>query len=206
VLDKSLGKDSVGIGAVTCIKDFLHYHAHWTIKKFDTPDDVDGSKYGHLTAEQLEALGLKPFETLEIDGNMLLNDGINAILLPAIIGSAITAINTTNGCIGVGDSTTVAAASQTALQAGTNHLWVIVTSTAGTGTSQQLVLAATFSTAQANWVWNEIMSGATTTPGSLPANATTPPATAHVLNRLVQAMGTKVATATWTANLTITFS
>jgi len=204
--DRGNSKEGIGMGVMNMLSEKAHYHAHWTIRKFDTPDDVDGTKYSKCTPEQLLALGLKLSEVLEIDGNCLLNDGLNNILTPALIGGTYTPINTTDGCIGVGDSTTAAAASQTALQASTNHLWVIVTSTTGTGSSQQLVVQATFSTSQANWAWNEIMCGSTTTPGSLPANSTTPPATEHVLNRLVTGMGTKASTATWTVTLTITFS
>jgi len=206
-MEKEGTKSGVKIGAQIEVGDHnWKAHPHWIIRKYDTPDDGDGSKYGNLTDADIQALGLKPIEVLEFDGNLLLNDGINNILIPGLIGGSPTPINATDGCIGIGDSATAAVATQTALQAATNHLWVIVTATTGSGTNQQLVLAATFSTAQANWVWNEIMCGSTTTPGSLPANATTPPATAHVLNRLVVGMGTKVSTATWTVTLTITFS
>ncbi len=204
--EKGLGKDEISIGVSVGVHDHGKVKPHWTIMKFDTPDDVDGSKYGGKNVAELLALGLKPFEVLEFEGNMMMNDGYNNIVWPAVVGAAPTYINGTDGCMGVGDSTVAAAAAQTALQAATNHLWVILNATPTTGASQQMVASASFSTSQANWVWNEIMIGTTTTPGSLPNNATTPPATAHVLNRLVTAMGTKVSTATWVATLTITLS
>ena len=204
--DKGIGKDGVGIGAQLSLHDSGKVKPHWTIHKFDTLDDKDGSKYGNLTLQELLALGLKPYEVLEFEGNQMMNDGYNNIVWPAVVGATPTYINGTDGCMGVGDSTVAAAATQTALQAASNHLWVILSATPTTGTSQQLVASASFSTSQANWVWNEIMVGTTTTPASLPNNATTPPSTAHVLNRLVVAMGTKVSTATWVATLTITLS
>jgi hypothetical protein len=158
-----------------------------------------------MTLEEIMAAGVKPYETLEIDGNCLLNDGINNILAPALIGGSYTPINTTDGCIGVGNGTTAAAATQTALQ-GSSCQWVIVTSTSGTGSSQQLVVQGSFGSSYGNFAWQEICAASTTSPGSLPSTGTTPPATAHILNRLVSSMGTKASGTTWTATLTITFS
>jgi len=151
------------------------------------------------------AAGVKPYAVDEYEGNCLLNDGINNILTPALIGGSYTALNTTDGCIGVGNGTTAAAATQTALQ-GSSCQWVIVTATTGTGSSQQLVLQASFGSSYGNFAWQEICAASTTTPASLPSTATTPPATAHILNRLVQSMGTKASGTTWTVTLTITFS
>ena len=68
--------------------------------------------------------GVNPYEVLEIDGNCLLNDGINAIIWPLVAGAGGQAINATNGCIGVGDSSTPAVASQTGLSASANRQWV----------------------------------------------------------------------------------
>jgi hypothetical protein len=197
-MEKANSMDTVGIGASAEVKEKIQWHAHWTIRKF--VGDFPG-----MTPEEIMAAGVKPYETLEVDGNCLLNDGINNILTPALIGGSYTAINTTNGCIGVGNGTTAAAATQTALQ-GSSCQWVIVTSTSGTGSSQQLVLQASFGSSYGNFAWSEISAASTTTPGSLPSSATTPPSTAHILNRLVSSMGTKSSGSTWTATLTITFS
>ena len=198
-MEKAFGQDHTRAGAFVPLVEKGKWMAHWTIKKFlgDYPD---------MTPEEIEAAGVKPYEVLEIDGNLLLNDGINAIIWPAVVGSLATPLNGTDGCMGVGDSSTAAAASQTGLQAGTNHLWVLLSATPTVGTSQQLVASATFASAQANWVWNEICIGVTSTPASLPANAATPPATAHVLNRLAQNLGTKASGTTWTGQLTVTLS
>jgi hypothetical protein len=199
-MEKASSVDSVGIGVSAEVKEKIHWRAHWTIRKF--VGDFPG-----MTPEEIIAAGVKPYETLEIDGNCLLNDGINNILTPALIGGSYTPTNTTDGCIGVGNGTTAASASQTALQ-GSSCQWVIVTSTSGTGSSQQLVLQASFGSSYGNFAWTEIAAASTTTPGSLPSTATTPPSTAHILNRLVPSggMGTKASGTTWTVTLTITFS
>ena len=197
-MEKAFGNEKVRVGAIVSLSEKAKWHAHWTIRKF--VGDFPG-----MTPEEVMAAGVKPYETLEIDGNCLLNDGINNILTPALIGGSCTPINTTDGCIGVGNGTTAAAATQTALQ-GSSCQWVIVTSTSGTGSSQQLVLQASFGSSYGNFTWQEICAASTTTPGSLPSTGTTPPATAHILNRLVSSMGTKASGTTWTATLTITFS
>lgn len=199
VNDKARGNDSMKVGAKLNLKEHGKVKAMWKIYKFlgDFP---------HMTAEQIMAKGIKPYEVLEYGPNLMLNDGYNNVILQALVGAAPTYLNGTDGCMGVGDSSTGASASQTALQAASNHLWVLLSATPTVGSNQQLVASASFSTSQANWTWNEIMLGTTTTPASLPSNSAAPPATAYVINRLVTGMGTKVSTATWVATVTITFS
>lgn len=197
-MEKSFGQEKVGVGAMVPLNEKGRWHAHWTIRKF--VGDFPG-----MTPREIMDAGVKPYETLEIDGNCLQQDGINNIIWPAVVGATYTPINTANGCIGVGNGTTTASATQDALQ-GSSCQWVIVTSTSGTGSSQQLVLTASFGSSYGNFAWNEICAGTTTTPGSLPSTGTTPPATMHILNRLVQTMGTKASGTTWTATLTVTLS
>lgn len=197
-MEKSKTQETLAVGAAMPAEDHLwKAHVHWKIHKFV-------GDFPQMTPEEIMAAGVKPYAVDEYEGNCLLQDGINNILTPALIGGSYTPINTTDGCIGVGSSTTAAAATQTGLQTPIN--WVIVTATTGTGSSQQLVLQASFGSSYGNGAWNEICCGSTTTPGSLPSTAATPPATAHVLNRLVQSMGTKASGSTWTVTLTITFS
>ena len=159
-----------------------------------------------MTTEEIMNAGVNPYEVLEIDGNCLLNDGINAIIWPLVAGAGGQAINATNGCIGVGDSSTPAAPSQPGLSASANRQWVRLNGSPITGSNQQIVFSASFASTQANFAWNEICVASTSTPGSLPSTGATPPATAHVLNRLVQNMGTKASGTTWVATLTITLS
>ena len=198
-MEKAFGYEKVGVGAMVPLGDKAKWHAHWSIHKF--VGDFPG-----MTPQEIMAAGVEPYDILEIDGNCLLNDGINSIISPAVVGSLATPLNGTDGCIGVGDSTTIAAAAQTGLQASANHLWLLVSATPTVGSSQQIAISVSFASAQANFAWNEICAGVTSTPASLPANSQTPPATAHVLNRLVQTMGTKASGTTWTATLTVTLS
>src|SRR4030067_1626054 len=62
------------------------------------------------------------FEKNIIEGNLLLNEGITEFL-SLLTGGAATAFSNASAKLGVGDSTTAAAATQTALQAARNRLY-----------------------------------------------------------------------------------
>jgi hypothetical protein len=151
---------------------------HWRIDKYHNRKDYEaGKSYG----------------VLEFEGNLFLNEGINFIW-SAICGAAFTAFNSTNSYIGVGDSTTAAAATQTGLQ-GTNKAYKGMDSGYPTyGSNQQAVWRSTFAETDANFAWNEITV----------ANGNSD--TATNLNRKVQSMGTKVSGAIWTVTLTLSIS
>ena len=58
--------------------------------------------------------------------------------------------------IGVGDSSTTAAAAQTDLQASTNKLWKSIASTDIVYISNTLNISADFGYTEGNWTWNEL--------------------------------------------------
>ena len=58
--------------------------------------------------------------------------------------------------IGVGDSTTTAAAGQTDLQASSNKLWQTIVSTDRVFINNTLYISADFGYTQGNWTWNEL--------------------------------------------------
>jgi hypothetical protein len=134
----------------------------------------------------------RPYEILIFPHNLALNEGLNA-LFALLCGGAETAFDNTHANIGVGDSNTAAAATQTGLQATTNKLYKgMETSYPTYGTSQKVTFRSKFGASEANWAWNEI----TVANGNSDS--------AKNLNRKVQAMGTKVSPAEWYANLEIT--
>lgn len=140
------------------------------------------------------------FDVVEIDGNMLTIGGGSA-LWDFLIGStaAGAVYSNANAFIGVGDSATAEANTQTDLVAATNKLRkgmdaTFPTHTDGTtGTANQIVFQSTFATADANWVWNEWGIFNASTAG-------------RMLNRKVAALGTKTSAATWQLGLTLTLS
>lgn len=183
--EKGIGKDAVRVGALLSLAEKGHLKIHWRIEKF----------LGDFKSrEEAMKAGAKPHEVLDYFKNCLLNEGINLLWTLACGGSG-TAFNNANSYIGVGDSATAAAASQTGLQAATNKLYKAMDATYPTfGTSQQVVFRSTFASGDANWHWQEI----TAANGSSDAAAN--------LNRLVSDMGTKTSVASWVATLTVTLS
>lgn len=135
---------------------------------------------------------LEPYDVLEWDGNMLLYGGVSTIWEALMgngsgtAGGTLTFFNAANSAIGVGDSTTAAAATQNELQAATNKLRKAVDSgypahTAGQAAANNTItFRSTFDTTQANWSWQEAGVFNSPTLG-----------TGRMLNRKVQDMGTK---------------
>lgn len=160
------------------IHDSFSYKTAWQIKKYaDDQAFTQGQAY----------------ETVDIDGNMLLNEGITE-LLTLLIGGAGTAFNNANAYIGVGDSTTAEAATQTDLSATTNKTYKAMAATYPQVSGQTVTFQAVFAGADANYAWQEF----TVANGSS--------GTAKNLNRKVSNQGTKVSGQTWTVQLQITLS
>lgn len=128
-----------------------------------------------------------------IDGNLLLNEGINAIWT-LVAGGSETAYNNANAEIGVGDSTTAEAATQTDLQAASNKLFKAMDASFPTyGTSQKITFRATFGSSEANHGWKEF-----SVRNGNSANKN--------LNRKVSDQGTKTSGQTWQVTVEITLS
>lgn len=142
----------------------------------------------------------EPEEVVEIAGNLMVNEGIQRALDLVIVAGG-TGFNNANAFIGVGDSSTAEAATQTDLQAATNHFYKAMNATFPSRASQTVTWQSDFTSAEANWVWAEwtIAAGATSASGSGFLLGTTN------LNRKVQALGTK-ATGTWTLSGQVTLS
>jgi len=132
-------------------------------------------------------------ELVEVEGNILLNEGINNGIWPLVCGdSAATPFNNANARIGVGDGTDAESATQTGLT-GTNQLYKGMDDGYPTyGTDQKATWQATFDETEANWTWNEwtIDNGA---------------AGGVNLNRKVENLGTKT-TGVWVLRVSITLS
>lgn len=111
----------------------------------------------------------------------------------AVVGAANTAFNNTNSHIGVGDSTTAFAATQTDLVAATNKLRKVMDATYPTQATNVLTFRSTFGTADANFAWNEWGVFNAATGGTM-------------LNRKVEALGTKPNTQTWQFTVTLTLN
>jgi hypothetical protein len=149
-------------------------------------------------------------EAIEAHGNLLLNEGIQRLLdmtMIATVTSNQVATNpwsNTNAYIGVGDTVTAEAATQTELQAAaaaTNRFYKVMNATYPIRTNQSVDFRSDFLTSEANFAWQEwtIAAGATTASGGGFLTGTIN------LNRKVQSLGTKT-TGTWTMTGTVTIS
>jgi hypothetical protein len=144
-------------------------------------------------------------ECAEIQGNMLLNEGIQRLMDMTMIATVVTNQTATNpwsnanAFTGVGTSGTAEAATQTDLQAA--GFYKAMNATYPNRTNQTVSFQSDFTGAEANQVWGEWSISASAT-GASGAGFTT--GTTN-LNRKVAALGTK-SSGTWTLTAQITFS
>jgi hypothetical protein len=152
------------------------WQPRWKIEKFLNDEDV---------------LNNKPYEIDEWDGNVLLNEGITA-MLTLIIGGAETAYSNANAELGVGNSSTAANSTQTDLQGASNE-WNAMDASYPQVSGQIVTFRSTFGSTEANFAWEEF----SVRNGSV-ANKN--------LNRKVTSKGTKASGETWILTLTIELS
>lgn len=142
--------------------------------------------------------GARPFEVQTSLHNLLLNAGI-ARLEDKFIGAAGQVYDATHSRIGVGNSSTAAAATQTDLQAaaGSGNRQFKLVDQGPTRSSQTITWRATFASGEAQFVWNEWGVDEGTADGTTVA--------ASMLNRKVANPGTKGA-AVWVFTVTTSIS
>jgi hypothetical protein len=186
-----------------------HDRAQWRAKvtREAYPADVDEyrNRYGKEEGERRFFAENAPTDVSEHEDNMLLYGGISNIW-QCLIGNGtataaqnLTYFNNGNAYIGVGDSTTAEAATQTDLQAATNKVRQVMDATypthtdATTSGAATITFKATFGTAAANFAWQEwaIFNGSSGGRG---------------LNRKVASLGTKTSAASWAFTVTVTLS
>jgi hypothetical protein len=102
-----------------------------------------------------------------------------------------TAFNNANSYIGVGDSTTAFAATQTDLVAATNKLRKAMDATYPQVAANVITFRSTFATTDANYAWQEWGVFNAASAGTM-------------LNRKVESLGTKTSAQTWQFTVTIT--
>lgn len=145
------------------------------------------------------------YDVLEGEGNLLMYGGVSN-LWQCLIGNGtgttaqtLTYFNNGNAHLGVGDSTTAAAATQTDLQAVTNKVRKAMDATYPTHTdgtssgSATITFRATFGTSDGNFAWEEwgLFNGSSG---------------GRMLNRKVTSLGTKTSAASWVFTVTVTLS
>lgn len=140
-----------------------------------------------------------PYETVESSHNLLTYGVASALWDLLVAGGTVTAFNNANAYIGVGDSSTAAAAGQTDLQAATNKHREAMDATypqhtdATTSGGASIVFKSTFETGDANFAWAEF--------GIFNASSS-----GRMLNRKVQSFGTKTSSDEWSLTITLTLA
>ena len=110
-----------------------------------------------------------------------------------LMNDSATFLNSSNAHLGVGDSSTAFAASQTDLQAASNKLRKGMEASYPTRSSGALTLRSLFGTSEANFAWNEWGSFNASTSGVM-------------FTRKVESLGTKTNTQSWQLTATITLA
>lgn len=167
----------------------IRWIAEWRVEKYE----------GEVTQEMIEQGEVQPYEVIEREGNLLMYGGASALWDLLIGAGNVAAFSNANAHIGVGDSSTAAAATQTDLVAATNKYRQAVEAaypahTDGTTDGSQTVqFRSIFGTSNANFAWNEWGVFNASTAG-------------RMLNRKVESLGTKTSAATWTFTVSLSLA
>lgn len=160
------------------VSDRAHWKPVFTISRFKSPAAF---KKG------------KPYKTSKFEGNALLNEGIG-VMWDLIMGVGATAFSNASSHIGVGDSSTAAAAAQTGLQAMTNKLYKGMEAGYPAKNGQSVTWRAVFGASEGNFEWREF----TVANGNSDAAAN--------MNRAVSNQGAKASGQVWTIDVSVTLS
>lgn len=188
-------QDNARIGVSLDTHDAFGWRALWRLEKYDNTQ---------YTPEQIAAGEAVPYEVIETD-NLAMYGGASCLWECLIgngtgtAGQTLTYFNNGNAYIGVGDSSTAAAATQTDLQAATNKTRKAMDATYPTHTdgttsgAASIVFKSTFATGDANYAWEEwaIFNGSSG---------------GRMLNRKVQSLGTKTSAGTWVVTCTLSLA
>jgi len=191
LLDVLKGSDEVKVASLAKLIEKMEESAIWKIRRYNSEEDRQtGVVYSK--GEALKLFGVPQFT--EIQGNCLLNEGINA-LFTHICSSSGTKWDNSNARLGVGDSATAEDPVQTGLLAATNKLWKGMMAGFPTyGTSQKATWKSEFLGVEANYAWEEFTV----------VNAADD--AGDNLNRKVDAQGTKTSGQVWELVLEISLS
>ena len=181
--------------------DAQMWRCHTVLDKYAGDIDYALPKYNGLAVTEL-GLIVEAFETVEIEGNVLTIGGAS-IQWQTLIGNggagALQYYNNANAHIGVGDSTTAAADTQTDLVGASktrkamDATYPLHTDSTGTAGSKSIAFRSTFATTDANHAWDEWGVFNASTGG-------------RMLNRKVEALGTKTSAATWVLTITLSLA
>lgn len=210
-MDLARAHDRIGVGVRAPLGDHAIGTTQWRVDRWDADQTRWAQRRAGLLrccgflprveADDFRRLGVRPYETTEVVGNLITNAGWTRLMNLLTNQGATQAYDATHTRIGVGNSNTAEAYADTDLgaAAGSANRWFQLVSGAGTLGTRTLAWSATFASADGNFAWNEFGIDQGTASGNT--------VTAPLLNHKAGiAQGTKASGQTWTATATITFS
>lgn len=195
----------------TVTGDVLNWHAFAYVQKY-SDDQVAYARRASGIAEPLGVhlqrhCGRPEDGYAEADGNLLVTVGLDAVTKLLIASGSPQAFSgPTRAIVGVGATATAATIADTALGAdGGNAFYQGCDSANPTQANGVITTVATFTTGNANYIWNEWCWATCTgaiTPGATLASVATG---TKLWNHKIQSLGTKVS-GSWVLTSTITIS
>ncbi len=175
------------------IPDKMLYKTRWLIRRYMNQEMFELGIPSEVPDLKGPIGAMLPAESI-IEGNVLLNEGIQAIE-DLLIGAATpTKWDAGNAYIGVGDNSANALANQTGLQAANNKAWVAMANTYPSRSNTTITWQAAFDANTANFGWQEFTV----------VNAAND--SGNNINRVANNQGTKVAGQVWTVSVQVTLS
>ena len=189
--DRAQMAEQAVVGIAAGLHDEIRWRARWKVEKFHA-SEVAQHRAGLLDL-------VEPYEVIEREGNLLVFGGASALWDLLKGAGNVSAFSNANAHLGVGDSSTAAAATQTDLQAASNKFREPMDATYPLHTdgtvdgSDDIVFKSTFESADANFAWNEWAVFNASSAG-------------RMLNRKVESLGTKTSAGVWALTVTLSLS
>lgn len=220
--DVTGGEDSASVAVALDHRDSVREQGWCRVDKYD--DDMTSYVSKKLAdtyrvssgllapkKHHFDMFNIEPYETVVRDGNILTTVGLGRLTSLLIAGGGVAFSATSTTCLGVGDTATAAAVTDTTLGSNsTNHSRYIVadstpTRVTTTVTNDSIQVVATFTTSDANYVWNEwglVLVTTATNSDTFAATGTSP----LLFNHLAPAaLGTKT-TGSWALTVKVKFA
>lgn len=211
--DLARGHDRLGIAAGAPIADRAFGTTVWTVERWDAEQVAYARRKlalprtgpaARVDGDDFHRLGVASYHTTEVAGNLITNAGWTRLMNLLTAQGGTQALTSTAVRIGVGDSNTAEAYTDTDLgaAAGSTHRYFQPVSGSGTLGTRTLAFSASFGTSDGNFAWAEfgLDVGTPTVSGGTTVNALLWNHKAGI------SQGTKASGQTWTATATITFS
>jgi hypothetical protein len=203
-VDAGRASDGLSVAVMAPLLESGIGTTRWQVERWDADQAAWVAGRSGLAAPQasdFHALGVESYLTTEVVGNLVTNAGWTRLMNLLTNQGATQAMDATHTRIGVGNSNTAEAYTDTDLgaAAGSANRWFQLVSGAATLGTRTLAYSATFGTSDGNMSWNEFGLDLGTASG----NTVTAPLFNH---KAGIAQGAKVAGQVWSATATVTWT